>query len=311
MIIPAVPPQRTLDYAIKMARASFGKTDPELEASLRPAISDRLREICSDYDYWFLRVEPGIAAPANFPYTTPPSSPSTYDWIDRGWLLTTPGQEVYPLYVQVDLSADCCAYTPSEAKHLIYVKRFSLQGAMSSDLEVVDSDAYWSRGSNQGVANTGFLRGAPQIVNLYTRGRASFIRLNPVPDDYYILAVSWQLAVPPWYQVGDCVSNTILEYYPRLLKCFVGLEYAQFFKESEQEEYYHREIYGAEMGSFRPGLPRHGIVAQMRKDTIQRWEQQSQELAWYPSARAALGRGGSWRRQPGDSYYVSPSDYGV
>jgi len=303
-----LPQVRTLAYSLYKVKARFGKSDPELEASIVNEVTDRLREICADYPYWFLSVEPGGIA---FPFDPAPSNPATHNWFERGWFVTTVGVESYPLYVQVDLSDDCTMMAPSEAKCMNWVKRFSLQGAMEADLRIVHSDAYLSWGNNQGGANTGMLKGAPYMAFPYTRNRATYLRLNPIPDKQYIIAASWQLAWPPWFAYGDCVTNLIMEYYPRVIECLIGLQYADFFKETEELAYYHNELYGDEMGSIRPGLKNIGLVGTMRKDTIMRYSQETGEVEWFPSSRAAVGRGGAFRRQPSDTYYISPSEYGA
>ena len=307
--IRPTPELRTWAWVVSKVAQRFGKDDPRLRSMLFDDVTSKLREICAEFPYWFMTVEPGSQVVGGFPYIIAPTAPLTLGWLDRGWFITTVGQERYPLMAQVDLSEDMTLLAPCEAKEMNYVKRFSLSGAMEADLAIATSDKYYSWGCNQGVANTGMLSGAPYMVYPDTNHGATTLCLNPVPDSAYIMCCSWDLATPPWFTYRECVTNLILQYYPGVIECLVGIAYAEFFKESDLLTYYDMKLFGEEMGRVRSGIKKHGIIGTMRNDTNSRFSQETQELEWFQSARAAVGRGGAWARRPGDSYYISPNDY--
>ena len=117
------------------------------------------------------------------------------------------------------------------------------------------------------------------------------------------------LATPPWFSYANGITNLIMQYYPRVIELLIGVQFAEFFKEMEMLQYYKMELYGEEMGRVRAGIKNHGLIGIMRNDTTERFNQETNELEWFQSARAAVGRGGAWARRPGDSYYISPNDY--
>lgn len=287
-------------------RLRFGQSDPRLENSLVPEVTDRMREMCSEYPYWFLRVNPGDTIQADFPF--PSTEPS--GWKDRGWFITVDGQTSYALEAAVDLGVDEALIAPCEARELVSVKMYDLNGAFLGDLAVLTDNEFLSRGNQLGGSTSGVYRGYPTTAKLNTQpGQPSYIQLSPTPDRKFVLAVSWDLAYPPWFGYQGSATNLIMMVYPRLVECLIGIQYAEFFKEWEAKKAYEAEIWGDAGGKFGSAIPNSGIVGRMKKDTCERASQETGELEWHASSRGAIGRNGGYHRTPGDAYYVGPGNY--
>lgn len=295
---------RTLGYCIDRAKRRFGKTNQDLETTLPMALTDRLREICAEFDYWFLRVEPGQANPA-FPYTTAPTVFKQDRWLLPGWLATQAGTEAYALQTPLQIVSDDALWAPSEASRLVYVKRFGLSGAMECDLSVKSGNTYFSEGTFTGSSG----QAPPQYAWAQTIDGVTYLRLNPIPDQVYLMSVGWQLAVPPWFGNGPSLTNLLMFYYPRVLVTLTLLEYAEYYHEADAFAFYTKQLWGDARGRVRSDIPDYGLIGAMKIDTMQRWGQESEELAQYRSLREATGREGFGHRQPGDSYYSGPTPY--
>lgn len=257
-----------------------------------------------EFPYWFLKVEPGSTVPQDVPYASTPTTFKMGRFLDQGWLLTEPGVESYPLYATVmDEGFDGAnMWAPVEACQVHYVYQFNLDGGFSTELMVGDSYRYFGRGMpiTSQTGSTAFTV-FPQTFNGYTK-----LRFNPVPDNYYLMCTSFQLAYPPWIGYGPNVTNWMLMYYPELVQTLVKMQYAEHYHELQALQYYERQLYGDAGGRNRGDVPFPGLLADMKMDTYKRAEQQSQEMEHYISSRQALGRGGFYSRQPGDPFYMDP-----
>jgi hypothetical protein len=297
---------RTLAYCTSKVAAKFGKSSTALEADIADFVKDRLRELCSDFDYWFLRVIPGYDFPEDFPYAVLPS-PVQGRWVDQGWLLTQPGVESYKVWTSnITIPGGTPDWAAGEVARLGYVKRYTETGSFQADIEIVDSNQYWSGGAITSDTGTGY----PKRVTIQTSEGASYLRISPIPDDVHVLAVSYLLAYPPWYTSGSSQSSLLLRYYPRAMMSLVGLEYAEWFHEPQMMDYYTKQLYGdTDDGKVRGDIANSGLVGKMKRDTIKREWGDIDELGYFESVSAAIGRDGAFGRNPGDSYYTSPPFY--
>ena len=300
-----MPPVQPFSWAINSAASRFGKTDRRLEGQLQLDVTNKLRRICVEFPYWFLRVEPGTAVPLAVPYSSAPTSFKMGRFLDQGWFLTQAGVESYPLFATVmgdNIDGTNDYWAPVEAAQINYVYQFGLDGGMSNELVIADSYKYFSRGMpNTGRRGSSTFTVFPQTFNGFTT-----LRLNPVPDDTYLMCTSFQLAYPPWIGVGAGMTNWAMFYYPELIQLLVKLQYAEHYHEAQALQIYQRELYGDGGARNRGDLPFPGLLADMKTDTYKRQEQQSQEMANYSSSREAVGRGGFYTRDPGDPYYMDP-----
>lgn len=308
MPAPTVPP-RNLSYIIARAAARFGRSDSTLEAQIPDDITDQLREICAEFDYWFLRVEPGMVVPAAMPYSVAPSSFALGRWLDQGWFLTADGTADYKLACTSDIAMPTTANTPwayCEASRINYVKLFTLDGGFQKDLPVMSSDQYLSFTNFGGES----VRGTPIKAFPYTQNEVTWLRLHPTPDTTYVMATSFQLAVPPWYSDGSSSYYNILSrYYPRVLQYLAFLAYADHHHETGLYDHYAKKLYGTNRGRVRSDIPDHGLIGAMRIDTMNRWSQQTSDLPTNTSIAEAVGRGEPGYTRDQGNYYTSPPNW--
>ena len=302
---------RTFDTIIQKARRKFGKSDFELEQDIRCLVEDELREICSDFPYWFLAIEPGMMLPGlfdTFPDMGDVGTPLAGRWLDQGWLITEPEVGQYPLLcaIEEDPVLGPTNFTHCEAAALNYVKVFSHTGGFLNDYEVGDSNHFLSRGSINGDPAPSY----NGIVWAHTINEQTYLRINPIPTDYQILAVSYQLAYPPSYPSGSDVSNLILRYYPNLIQYLVMMEYADWFNEPQRYAQFKMKLYGdTDRGVVRSDLLNCGLIGKMKMDTDRRYGQMSEESPFYESLTDSVGRNGYSTHRPGSGYYLGRPGY--
>lgn len=291
-------------------RLEFGKTSPRLDAVIQDEVTARLREICSDFPYWYLKIDPGFDLPAGFPYTDPDDlpSPGAGNFLDQGWLLLEPTQEYYPLYLPTTgTPGEPASWVQVEASRINYAKTYSIQGGLQNDLGVNGGNTYWSGPSMSRDP------GSPQGIMLQNAvDGKSYIRLHPTPSEPCLLALSFNLATPPWIGSGDFAVNFITKYYPRMVKLVAGLCYADFFHDAKMYSKYSRELFGdTDDGKNTSNIPNGGLVGKMKRDTEFRDIQESDEMPYYASMSESLGRGGYNSHYPGAPFYLGPSgNYG-
>lgn len=300
-----LPSLRTLRYVLDKARIRFGQTDPRLENQIVPEITDRLIEICAEYPYWFLRVDPDIPT---FPV---PQSTAT-GWLYRGWYLIGENQKSFPLQSVVNQTSDITLLVSTECRQLNFVKCFDLNGSFLVDMMVSGGDEFWSKAWVQ-QPDSSITNGMPRIARPYSvqlgNLGGSTVQIAPQADQKYMLCVGWDMAHPPWFQHNNSVTNVLLIQYPRLIEMLVYIQYAEFFKEWEIKEKCEREIWGDAQGRVAASIPNWGIIGRMKLDTQARMGQQTTEMEWHQSARDALGRGGGYQRNLYDPYYYGNTPY--
>lgn len=284
----------------------YGKSSARLTVDyVIDKVTDHLREVCSDFPFWFLRVEPGFSVPSLFPITTlPPFGMGT--WLDNGWFMTAAGVDYYPLcFAGSGSPSNPNLWGAAEASRLNHIKVYSLCGAMQSDLKVVGSNLFWGSsdvGRNNGVPYQAHLQRGPD-GNMY-------IRLHPTPCKAMLICLSYQLALPPWIGTGDARVNLMSTVYPRCLKALVGLVYSDFFHDAKAEAKYNKQLYGStDYGNTSTMVPERGLIGKMKIDTEFREIQDADELGYYASLGEAYGRGGSPMPGPGAPFYYGDVPY--
>ena len=291
-------------------RLEFGKNSPRLDTIIQDEVTARLREICSDFPYWYLKLDPGFDLPESFPFAEETDLPTSGagNFLDQGWLKIVAGQEYYPLYIPTTGTPGSPAtWVQVEASRINYAKVFSIQGGFQTDLGVSGGNVYWSGpGTSREFGN-------PQNIMLQNAVDGnSYIRLHPAPNQTYLLALSFNLATPPWIGSGDNAVNFITKYYPRMVKLVAGLCYSDFFHDAKMYAKYSRELFGdTDDGKNTSNIPNGGLVGKMKRDTQFREIQEADEMPYYASMSESLGRGGYNSHYPGAPYYLGPSgNYG-
>lgn len=304
---------RSLGQIVALAKLKFGKTDPLLVESLESNIDHWLREICSDFPYWFLQILPGFFFSNSFPWTTDPAEVNLYAgrWLDQGWLLTAADKDWYEVFVPYYLSPEEApsSWTAAEISQIKFAKQFSFLGSCQADCEVVDANLFYSGGSFS--PNTAANAGYPWRVMHQVINGKSYIRITPRPTEPLLFCFGFQLAYPPWMTQanGDRV-NLLSYYYPRLLELLVRLEFAEYYSEIKMEQSLIEKIWGStDRGINRADIPRAGIIGRMKNDTDRRIFQDITEDGFWRSAVEAVGRGGRFNHRPGAQFYYGPSGY--
>lgn len=285
----------------------YGHTSARLTVDyIIDKITDHLREICSDFAFWFMRVDPGFYLPSLFPITTVPAF-GMASWLDNGWFMTAPGVNHYPLCYggAGAINGQPTGWGDADVCRLNNVKVYSLQGNIQSDLKVVGSNLFWGStdiGRNEGQPYQAMLQRGPD-------GKM-YIRLHPTPSQVQLICVSYQLAVPPWTGAGDNRINLMTTVYPRAVKALCGLVYSDFFHDAKAEAKYMKQLFGStDYGSNNTQIPEKGIIGKMKIDTEFREIQDADEMPYYASLGEALGRGGGGGHQPGAPFYYGDIPY--
>lgn len=294
------PQFRTLTYILDKVRSHFGQSDPRLEATIVPDLTDRMREICAMYPFWFLVGFPDIIS---FPRLT-----SEDGWIARGWYICAAGEQSFNLQTMVDGSTTSAMRANVEAKTIEYCKVYDLQGALLSDLNVAHPDLFGSDALLQSTTSQQ-LRGVPMSCMPITELAVTKLVLNPVPDAQYVLQICWQYATIPWFSYNNDVTNLLLMHYPRVVEALVGELYAKFFKQPDAIAYFEKMLMGDAGGNVVSGQKDPGLIATMKRDTMNRFSQNTDEVEWRHSARDAVGRRVNYGRGVWDPYYYGPTPY--
>jgi hypothetical protein len=275
-------------------KTRFGKTTPELEEQFRLDITDELRVISAEYPYWFLRMEPGSLVPGLLRSGTAPTDISPAGWLDRGWFQTSADQSDYPMYLQ---GANEQWY-PIEIAQINYAKVFSTSGQCLRDLKVVNGDLFHSFVNYDEV-------GTPNRIFPITDGYQTTVRLAPIPESIYYVAISAQYAYPPWFKYGSTYTNALLAYYPRVMYHLGMMYFSEYFQEPNLYQFHKEVLYGKVRGSTRSDNPDYGLIGAMKMDSERREMQQTPDISYGESVRDLVGRDHrSHLRRPGGGYYA-------
>lgn len=286
-------PVRTLEYLFNRVKTRFGKTTPELEAQFRLDITDELRVISAEYPYWFLRLEPGSLVPGLMQAGIAPTDIGPSGWLDKGWFQTTVDQSDYAMYIQGVNEQ----WYPVEIAQINYAKVFSTSGQCLRDLKVVNGDLFHSFVNYDET-------GTPNKVFPVTDGYQTSIRLAPIPESTYYVAISAQYAYPPWFKYGSTYTNALLAYYPRVMYHLGMMYFSEYFQEPNLYQFHKEVLYGKVRGSTRSDNPDYGLIGAMKMDSERREMQQTPDISYGESVRDLVGRDHrSHLRRPGGGYY--------
>lgn len=287
----------------------FPRMDTVAEGQITTDIYSWLKEVCSEYPFWFLRIDPGNVLPSNFPFEdiSDIALETHYktDWLDRGWLHAREGQEKYFLAAPAAVGqydTDATKWYNCAAQKINYVKEFGPRGTQYSDLEVQFSGGALARvnwNSHSRPTRVFFETGQDG-----TGASVSWLRFNPIPEKDYLYAVSFTLDKPLNY--GSPITNRFFQEYPECA-VYLGMMFAaDYFNEAQAYAFYHTKVYGYAPGGVQatPHIPRRaGYIEKMKRDTQRKTEQQDQTVPVYKGAGWAVGRAGGNVRSPRGTYY--------
>lgn len=279
----------------------------EAEETIKADLDGMIKDICSNYPFWFLQVTQDSIVPQNFPMSqaelealTPidiAGRPDVDYWLGRGWLRTNPGQETYELFAPFEIPSfdnDGDGWKAAKCSKPMYAKPMNLQGYQSDDLTIPSADVYNYRASYS-------TPGAPGVA-LFESGRlGDSIRFSPTPDKSMIIAVSWVLAEPLKYYLDpddvdeDNYTHKMMQEYPEVVSYLIMQKAAEFFQDYTAADYYETQLYGAPIkkGSIMTGSV-GGKVGNMKRDTISKSKQNTYDIPIYKGKRRQIGREGSF-----------------
>lgn len=219
----------------------FGRYNSDSVAHLLRYSQTWVDQLC-DYPYWFLVISPDLSMVSEFPLSSDLSSLSLLvgNWHKSGWLRTTPGTSLYPIYAPFrdSVATQSSHFHMAKVRNLHYVKHFEPEGYYRNDLMVLESDMA-SIGINYGD------QGIPTQVELRTDENGSYLHFYPVPDNYYLYQIQFVLASCPWFQIaeGD-LRNRFLNYAPHAVALKFLMQMAGFYQEETLRDFYEKELKG-------------------------------------------------------------------
>ena len=282
----------TLSYVIDRIENVYGRMTARIRGRLVTDLNNWMCRACRRWNFWFLDVTPGNFIPAQFPIqdlsTIQLPAQTGNFWVDRGWLVTQPGEFSYPFAVP-EISPKMFAsgqqpyglrWTLAEAGRVFSVKVFNQTGTQKRYVEILPPEEYLGKMRYD-------TKGEPQQCTYSTEGGLSALQLNPCPDKQYLLSVYWRLAEPEIITRPD-QTNIFLSYYPETVVTAGLVLASRYFGEQKELQMYLMELFGAEYAQKRgseqtPG----GLIGDMISDTRKRMQPRSKSLKVYTSARRA------------------------
>lgn len=282
----------TITTIVDRVTKRFPRIDSEVTTELTSDMYEWIKDLCSEFPFWFLHIDPGNTFPGNFPLSdiTDLDLLTHYktDWLDRGWLHVKEGQEKYLLAapaVQGRYDADASKWDSVCAQKIKYVKEYNQRGNFLFDLEVQMSSRASSRTTWSSTSR-------PQRVLFETgqdsTGKAvSWLRFNPVPDKDYIYQVAFVLNQPISY--GTPLTNRFMQEGTECCITYGMLFCAEYFNEMKAIEYYRQKLYGNDMAP-QYSARRWGYIEKLKRDTRRKTEQEAQTIPQFKGAGGAVGR---------------------
>lgn len=285
---------------------TFPRSNSEIEAIFDTDVDTWLGRLSRTYPYWFLTVNPGNVLPLTFPIAdlgTP--TPLRGKWLDRGWLRVEEGVESYTICSPVEDSeaANNTFWIDWRIQRVNWVKEFNDQGTFLNDLEV--------RSTNEVFSFKNYNRETrPNSVWWESYEGYSILRFHPVPDDYYLFAVSFTLADSPSYVDGADTRNRWLTFAPEAAYHYCMLKMAEYFDEPELIKYHERELFGDPPRKDHTSIENYqGLLGDLQRESRRRDKQITRDIPIFTSVKQSVGRNGGRRRICRPGYYVGPATY--
>lgn len=290
-----------LPYSVAHVKERIISRFPRMSAKFSDAIEDNIedwiRTLADTYPYWFLTVYPGHRLHTTFPYANNAAlaaiSPRAGNWVDAGWLVTSPGTAVYDVYHPLE-SSDAAIpgnWEPCKMQMVDYVYEFNLSGQPVGSLSIPEFEA--------GLINANFKNTAKpcQVMwqNLEDRAQITF---HPTPDKAYLYCIQYVIKDPPMYQEDGVdeegnaiIRNRFLTAEPEAVILYGLLQAARFFNEGAMKEDIAKDLYGNVPTDYGIGSEiRGGILGRAKKATLRRNKHARMQMQQYSSMSEATGR---------------------
>lgn len=283
----------TIEQLKEQLERKFPRNKADAQAMFDDQIQTWVDELSKAFRFWFLDIEPGSyydlqVSPVTFSSTVPARLSGAGQWIDRGWLMLSPGVRDYDFYAPLENSE---AHSGSDWWHLTrvgrvyYVKFFNESGVFQYDLPAKTSNANLS---SQFSATSG---GKPVHYYWETDELKSTIKFTPAPTEYVLAAVKFKLEQPPIYETGGYHHHRFLTYAPRVLEYYCMVEMAEFFDEPGMMERFAKRLYGSPNIGLDLAIQQEtGLIGDLVRQTRNYHAQETNQLSRYVSAKQAVGR---------------------
>lgn len=297
---------QTAAYLVDRIETVYGRMTSKIKARLLGDVNAWVDWACRRWGFWFLRVEVGISALAQFPISdTSTLTMKLGRWWDRGWLATSSGVNsyffAYPTQTITDPAETNALATTQRWKYaeigrMLYCKKYSNTGSLEKDLEVLTPEQFVMAAKYDSAAE-------PTHVTWQTQNSISSIIFTPEPNAVYLYNFGVQLASLEPLTRNDS-THAMLEYYPQTVITAGLVLAAKYFGETRELATYQAELYGAQYAQIMDAnLTPGGLIGGMVADTRTRMLGQNQTMRSYASSRRAVGRGSYRRRTYLGGYY--------
>ena len=259
---------KTLANVISSVQARLPKWDSDLETELNSHLEEVIRDICKQYPYWFLKVNPGAAFATSFFPGDADSlaalTPVKGNWVGRGWLRVDEGTTRYKLWSPAvpgpDHDADGTKWFDTPVQRIDAVFKVEPGGTLTG----TEIPCYNASNSFDATGGAKYSTGASDIrqvvwENVMESGETvTYINIFPEPTKDDLLAFNYTLQYAPDFVVSSSTSNSLfLNYYETAVAAGM-LMAADFFSDAPLQEYWMNRLYGKKP---------IGLIAGMKKDT--------------------------------------------
>ena len=288
----------SLELVLSQVHGRFQRASAAWDAYATSNVESWLDDLCRLYPWWFLTTNPGTSLRASFPLTTLTTlAPKVGAWVDIGWLLVSPGVQVYDIYAPTSESAyysnpnDVSNWHLAQCQEVRYVYEFDEVGNFVQDLDIQDDVSALTFMGYQ-------TRRRPVQAMWRTLENRSQIIFDPVPDNYYLYAVSFTEANTPIFSTDGGASHThrFINILPEALVQYGIIKAAQYFDEPGIAAQAKEALFGdpPNLHVARGKKSALGLLDTLRNDTIKKQTQfELEKTTLYRSKRQASGRYGS------------------
>ena len=283
--------------------AKFPRQSPTIKGIFDDQVETWIHELCKSFPFYFMRTFPmnlSIDSDFDFPLTPATETRIRQKWMAPGWLIAQEGVGQYKLChpLEIEQWDDPTYWVDSFVEKIHFIKEFDVYGTFLQDLPVFSRDVSLSRQNNS--------QGRPQHCYLSQTEAGAYINLDPVPDEYRIYAVEFQVVNPPIYTDGSgSYYNQFLNYAPRVVELYCLIQVADYFDEPNLSLKYERALYGEPPKGLKTAITtKSGLIGDLVADSQKAIAQSQSTLRFFQSSKEAVGRSGPGRG------WTRPNRYG-
>lgn len=283
--------------------AKFPRQSPTIKGIFDNQVESWIHELCKAFPFYFMRTFPlnlSTDSAFDFPLTLATEVRKKNKWMAPGWLIAESGVGQYQFShpVEIEQWSDPTWWVNSFVEKIHFIKEFDVYGAFLQDIPVYSRDIALSHQYNQ--------NGRSRTAYLSQTENGAYLNLNPVPDDYYLYAVEFQVVNPPIYNAGGVDTfNQFLNYAPRIVELYCLIQVADYFDEPNLSLKYERSLFGTPPKGLKTAITeKTGLIGDLVADSQKAIAQANSTLRFFQSSKEAVGRSGPGRG------WTRPNRYG-